>query len=75
MHYFAVCYLFFYWNMLFERYFEGLFNAMLDLKIEEGKKKQQPIKFRKQELKDAKRNQSEAKQFEIVVQYCKLDSS
>jgi len=47
MHYFAVCYLFFDWNMLFERYFEGLFNAILDLKIEEGKKKQQPTKFRK----------------------------
>jgi len=47
MHYFAVCYLFFVWNMLFERYFKGLFNAILNLKIEEGKKKQHPTKFRK----------------------------
>jgi len=38
MPYFAVSYLFFDWNMLFERYFEGLFNDILDLKIEEGKK-------------------------------------
>jgi len=47
MHYFAVCHLIFDWNTFFERYFEGLFNAILNLKIEEGKKKQHLNKFRK----------------------------
>jgi len=45
MHYFADGYLFFGWNTSFERYFEGLVNALLNLKIEEDKKKQHPKKF------------------------------